>query len=372
MSIHKRQTTSGPRYDVKLRRPDGTQYQKSFRTKKEAEAYVARERADQMRGVWLDDRHADITFSDVATRWLLSNANKRDNTLTRDTLILNRHLLPELGHIPIREIVPTDIERLYNKWIKSGLAAATIRRHRAILSGIFNLALRDSIIIKSPIFKIPTPRVTPRKGWALSDEELARLIHHVPAYYRPFIFILATTGLRWSEAAGLEIRHFNALSNPPVLVIEQGAHDSKNGRVITPPKSHAANRTLALAQQQVDVIAAYLSMTGRTAVHANEPLFVTPNGKPMNNPNFRQRVWVPTLKAAELEGLKIKDLRKTVATNLLSRGFDPKTSTAYMGHEDLRTTIAHYAQATSENLLRASQSMVSFVYTDQTDFREII
>jgi len=51
-------------------------------------------------------------------------------------------------------------------------------------------------------------------------------------------------------------------------------------------------------------------------------------------------------------------MRKTAATNLLQSGADSKTVTAILGHEDIRTTLNHYAKTTPESLLAASYALV--------------
>jgi site-specific recombinase XerD len=77
--------------------------------------------------------------------------------------------------------------------------------------------------------------------------------------------------------------------------------------------------------------------------------------------NFRNRIWQPAVKAAGLEGLKVKDMRKTAATNLLQSGLDMKTVTAVMGHENISTTLNHYAKTTPESLSIAAKVLVSGV-----------
>ena len=77
--------------------------------------------------------------------------------------------------------------------------------------------------------------------------------------------------------------------------------------------------------------------------------------------NFRNRIWQPAVKAAGLEGLQIKDMRKTAATNLLQSGADSKTVTAILGHEDIRTTLNHYAKTTPESLSIAANALVAGV-----------
>lgn len=56
MSIHKVSRKSGTSYQVKGRKPDGTQYSRTFRTRREAVEYESNEVASKARGTWIDDR----------------------------------------------------------------------------------------------------------------------------------------------------------------------------------------------------------------------------------------------------------------------------------------------------------------------------
>jgi site-specific recombinase XerD len=361
MSIHKRTAGKQNKYDVKLRRPDGTQYQKSFNTKKQAEAYEARQRVEHNTGGWLDDRQNKITFQEMAGRWLDSNHAKRETSRNRDISILNNHLIPAVGKCPLRTIKRSDISKMVNTWVTAELSPATIRRHIAVLSAIFNMAVADDLIHKSPMLKINTPRVDPSHGRALTPEEASRLLDHAPNIYYALVFIMLTTGIRWSEAAGLQVKHFSPMTTPPTLTIEQGLHETGKGFVTEKPKSAASHRVIVLSPKHVEVIARYMQETNRSAVDAEAPLFISQKGGRLVSSNFRNRIWQPLVKAAGLEGLKIKDMRKTAATNLLQNGLDTKTVTAVMGHEDIRTTLNHYAKTTPKSLSDAAQVLVDAV-----------
>ena len=364
MSIHKRTAGKQTKYDVKLRRPDGTQYQKTFNTKKQAEAYEAQQHVEHNSGTWLDDRYTNITFEQMATRWLDSNNAKRQTSFARDLGILNKHLIPAIGNQKIKTIKRSDISELVNTWVTAKLSPATIRRHMAVLSAIFNMAVADDILHKSPTLKIKTPRVDPSHGRALTPTESELLLSQIPHDHYAFVFTMLTTGMRWSEAVGLQVKHFSPMTTPPTLTIEQGLHETGNGYVTEKPKSAASHRVLVLQTKHVEVIARYLQDTNRSAVNAEAPLFVSPKGGRLVSSNFRNRIWQPAVKAAGLEGLQIKDMRKTAATNLLQSGADSKTVTAIMGHEDIRTTLNHYAKTTPESLLNAAQVLLDGVTSD--------
>ena len=67
-------------YDVRLRAQDGRVYNRTFTTKKAAEAFEEAEKTDRRRGVWLDPRYANMTVRDLAARWRASNPAKRSKT----------------------------------------------------------------------------------------------------------------------------------------------------------------------------------------------------------------------------------------------------------------------------------------------------
>jgi integrase len=358
MSIHKRPVKNGFRYDVKIRRPDGTQYQNSFKTKKEAERFQAQEKTQLVQGTWLDNRNNSITFTEYAERWLNSNQSKRPRTLQRDKAIIHKHLVPSIGEATIKNIKSSDLRRLVNDWIVQGLAPATIKRHKAILSAIFNMAIDDEIIHKSPVHRLATPRIEKSEGIALTTDETQRLLTAIDQNYFPLIYIMITTGIRWSEAAGLQIQHLDLLSTYPRLKIERTLHETPDGLIAETTKSGASKRNIVLTQKQVEVIAQHLADTGRTGANKTEPLFVSPRGKELAYQNFRSRIWVPATHKADLVGLRIHDLRKTAATNLVLAGVDIKSVTEMLGHEDIRTTLQHYAKTSPVGLLAASEALV--------------
>jgi site-specific recombinase XerD len=358
MSIHKVARKSGTSYQVKLRTPEGKQYSRTFRTRKEAQQFQVSEIAAMSRGTWLNEQVCNITFQELAERWLKSNEAKRQTSRQRDVGILKKHLLPELGAQKIRTIKRADIISLVNTWISHELSASTIRRHMAVLSAIFNMAIADELLHKSPTHRVAMPRIEPSCGRALSRYEAQNLLGRIPESYFAFVYIMLTTGIRWSEAVGLQVKHFCPLASPPVLIIEQGLHEVENGYVLERPKSAASHRSIVLSSSHVEVIAKYLKDTNRTASDAESPLFQSPKGGVLVASNFRNRIWIPATKAAGLDGLRIKDMRKTAATNLLQGGLDSKTVTAVLGHEDIRTTLNNYAKTTQESLLHAAKVLV--------------
>jgi hypothetical protein len=85
--ISKRTTASGEaRYDVRSR-IGGRVVTKTFRRRKDANAYATVVEADKLRGIVMDPRGPRTPFGEVATNWLGANATKRPRVATPLRLI---------------------------------------------------------------------------------------------------------------------------------------------------------------------------------------------------------------------------------------------------------------------------------------------
>jgi hypothetical protein len=77
-------TAQGKRYRVLYRRPDHGQTQKrGFRTKKDAELFLAGVELDKQRGAYVDPAKARVLLSDWMDVWLSSRTDMRPTTRTR-------------------------------------------------------------------------------------------------------------------------------------------------------------------------------------------------------------------------------------------------------------------------------------------------
>lgn len=343
--IKKRQTTQGARYDVRLRSPDGRVYNRTFRTKREAERYEATERADRARGAWLDPRHAETTFADAAKTWLDSNPAKRDGAWVRDESVIRLHLDPALEGRSVGSITPADVQGLVNGWMAAGRAPRTVRRQYGTLRAILNHAVASDMIARTPCRSIKLPGLEPLARPVVTADDLVRLVDALPAECRPMVHLGAVLGLRWGECAGLRVGRLDFFGRT-LTVAEQRTRGKAGAMVDGPPKSAAGHRTLSVPGPLIDLLAEHLAARELTGADGDAHVLVTPEGHPLEYSGWRQRAWLPACRAAGLEGLGFHDLRRANATALVAAGVDLKTAQTRMGHSDVRLTLAVYAQAT--------------------------
>ncbi len=355
MSVHACKTSRGTRYEVRLRAPDGRQYKKRFRTRRDAEAFEARELADRSRGVWLDPRDGQRSFGDVASQWLATNPAKRSSTRARDESILRLHLLPEFGERPLASIRPRDVQALVNAWNEKN-KPRTVRRQYDVLRAVFGSAVDEDCLARTPCRNVKLPEVLPLERPFLNGDQLATLGQEVGDAYAPMLYLGTVLGLRWGEIAGLRVGRidFDACT---VTIAEQLTRGEHGREVLGQPKSKAGRRRCSVPQPLIAMLETHLARRGLTSGDADAFVFVSPKGLPLRYDRWRRRVWLPAVERAGLPGLTFHDLRRANATALVLDGVDVKTAQTRLGHSDPRLTLAVYAMATTEGDLAASQRL---------------
>lgn len=345
MSIQTRHTKGGNRYDVKLRDPEGHMYQRTFRTKREAETYQARELADRSRGAWVDPRLSDTAFAEWATHWLESDPTKRPKTLATDEWTIRTHLVPTLARTPLGAITPLDVQRLVRDWT-THYKPSGVRRRYAVLRAILNAAVAADLLGRSPCRGVKLPPLQPTERTQLSAEDVRHLAEAVPVGYRPLVYVGGVLGLRFGECAALRVRSLDTLRSS--LSVTESLGEVRGQLVIGPPKSAAGRRTMLVPAPLMEMLSAELARRGITGADLDAFVFAAPAGGPLRYGAFRSRVWLPATAKCGLGGLGFHDLRRAAATAMVALGVDVRTAQSRLGHSDPRLTLGLYAQATRE------------------------
>lgn len=362
--IKARKTKSGMRYDVRIRRPDGTVYNKTFKSKREADRWERSELSSRDRGTWIDPASASRNFGDVATEWLESNPGKRASAFARDEVALRLHIMPVMGGWPIGSITPGDVQKLVNKW-STTMAPRSTRRTYDVLRAIFTMATMHDIIGRSPCRGIKLPEAKPIERSLPTPEQVAELAKAIGPDYEAMVWIGAMLGLRWGEVAGLRVGRLDLLRRT-LTVAEQVTRGMKGVRVVGEPKSAAGRRTLTIPEPLIGVLAEHLQRKGLSGAHGDAFLFTSPEGDELRYSNWRRRQWRRACEAVGLDGLGFHDLRRLNATLLVEQGVNVRTAQSRLGHSDPRLTLEVYAQATDEADESAADA-IGIVFSQRQD-----
>jgi integrase len=281
-------------------------------------------------------------FREFAEEFLrLHSARKRSKR--RDQFSV-KVLSEFFGAKKLRDITAHDVE-LYREVrlsqdTKRGskLSPASVNRELACLRTLFNKAVLWGKLEESPMNGVKKNRESNGRMRVLTFEEELRLIENAAPHLRPILVVLLNTGLRRGEALGL--RWGDVDFNEEHILIG----DSKSGKSRTVPLNTAAFSALHELRR---------------------------NGLPLFNGTWRpadtdhvfgglveiKRSFHTACKLAELDNLRLHDLRHTFASNLVRRGVDIVTVSRLLGHSSIQMTM-RYAHP-DENLHSAVQRLCS-------------
>lgn len=343
-------------YDVRLRGPEGKVYNRTFLTKREAEAFQDAQRVAIRRGHWTDPRAGDMTIEELAADWLAANPAKRSGTKARDESIVRRHISPTLGARSIGSVRQPDVQGMVNAWCQLASPRTVVRQY-GVLRGIFAYAVNADLLTRSPCRTINLPEVVPVRRKLPDAAGLAAVADQL-GEYAPMLWVGVLLGLRWGEVAGLRVGSVDLLRGE-LSVTEQRTRDLGDDGETAQPKSAAGRRTMAIPDGLGALLSEHMARRGLTGADTDALLFVGKGGGPLNYSHWRQRVWQPACVRAELGGLTFHDLRRANATGMVADKVDLKTAQTRLGHSDPRLTLAVYAQSTAAGDLEAADGLAS-------------
>ena len=103
----------------------------------------------------------DPPLAELLERWMehIAGLGRADTTLYHYRQYIDREIVPVLGAIRLSKLKALDIDRLYTKLRKRGLAPATIRQIHAILRASLNQAERWGLVQRNvaKLASVPSP-----------------------------------------------------------------------------------------------------------------------------------------------------------------------------------------------------------------------
>lgn len=342
MSIRKRDREGKP-WESRLRRPDGKQVSRSFRTRKEAEKWEREQQTRMDRGEWVDPSASLITFAEYAERWMAHRPQLRPRTREVYESQLRRHVLPAFGNLSLAKITTPAIREWHVSVVATAGASTAAKCYR-LLSTILRQAVDDQLLFRSPAqVRGASVENAPERPIA-TVAELAELIDVADERIRAFIVLGAWCSLRLSELLGLQRRHVDQMHG--TVTVEQQRQELAGGGVaIVPPKTAAGRRTVTVPPPIRPIVAEHLERFAGPG--ADGYVFTGPKGGPMRRATL-YKMWNEAKAAAGVsETLHVHDLRHTGNTLAAATGASTRELMARMGHAAPRAALI-YQHATQE------------------------
>jgi integrase len=348
-SIDAYESASGRRYRVRYRKPDHSQANKrGFRTKREAELYLASVEVKKARGDYIDASEARATIGDLGEQWMASQTHLKPSSVAVVESAWRLHVRPAWGAKAIGQIRHSDVQQ----WV-AGLSAggnelgkpkspALVHRCYGILAGILDVAVRDHRLASNPARGVSLPRKVSREHRYLTHGQLHRLAS-ASGEHGTLILLLGYTGLRWGEATALRVKDVD-LHRRRLHIVENAVF-VRGDVIVGSPKTHKRRSV------------PFPGLLGAGLEHAvagkskEDLVFPGRFGEHQTTPTIRQNSWFDkALAAAELPSMTIHDLRHTTASLAVSAGANVKAVQRMLGHASAAMTLDVYADLFNDDL----------------------
>lgn len=333
--------------------PNGRRRSASARSKSEGVA-VLRELLRQRDQAVADPRH--LRLGAYLRRWI-ADLHLAPATMRQHSMIVERHLIPALGHRLLVGLTPADVDA-YLEGARSvrgtPLDPQTRRHHRATLRRALADAVRDGLVSRNVAALSRPPRMHKAERVYLTAAQARLVITDArEECLWPLWVLIVTTGLRVSEALGLAWSDVD-LQTSTLTVRHQlrrrrktdSDYDPKDPWSRSSPKTRRSRRSIPLTPEAVDALRE--QQTRQTTERGEHPepidglVFTTPQGQPIHSTNVLPS-WYSTLRRLGLPRVTIHDLRHSAASIMLGAGVPLPVIAEILGHSSIRITADLYA-----------------------------
>jgi len=269
----------------------------------------------------------------------------------------DRHVLPRLGGIALRELTPEIVASFRADLTAAGVGDATVHKTLAFLQSVLQRAVEWRRIDLNPVKAVRKP---PQRRARVIDPPSAASVELMRADLRAqtrlrdatLVCVLAYGGLRPGEALALEWRHVRertilverALALGELKVTKTG--QTRTVRLLSPLAADLAEWRLA---------------SGRP--DASSLVFPGWNDEPWRDTsyrNWRRRIFAPAARAAGLEGSRPYDLRHLFCSLLLAEGASVVEVARQAGHSPAMTlsTYGHVIEELEGGERRSAEDVI--------------
>ena len=245
---------------------------------------------------------------------------------------------------------PEDIEK-ERAAIRTAKSATMANRWLAVISGVFQAAVRAELLDRNPVRNVKSDREAPARSRTLSTEEMGRLLTALEAekgrdpWAAVGVLLAVLTGARRGEILRLrweDVRLDEGFARLP---------DSKSGKP----------RFLALPARAVEELRELHRVGSYVVAPARDPLPGKDGKLPPEKPRADLKAaWERLTTAAELEGITFHDLRRSYGREL-NRAAGLRVAQEALGHSTPEQTAAAYTPEGFDTVKKATEERANLL-----------
>ncbi len=354
-NIHKRKDG---RWEARILRKDGngiSRYTSLYgRTYKDAKNKLLSERTFE-KHVRVDAKR--LLISTVISEWLYnSSVNLKKATRLKYKVLIDNHIIPELGNYDIRYVNENVINNFLAKKLsngrldeKGGLSNSYVKTMGIILTSVFNYAISKEYCepLKSKIIKPSTVKSSINIMNMELQIKLERRLQYDDSITALGIMIALNTGLRIGEICALKWEDIDL--NIGIIYVrhtiarvqnEDNAVNASTCLIIDKPKTKSSLREIPITSKLLPILL--------RAKAENPRLYVVSEGETFISPRTFEYRFHRVLEKHQLPRVNFHSLRHSFATRCIELDVDVKTLSEILGHSNVGITLNTYVHPSLE------------------------
>lgn len=248
-----------------------------------------------------------------------------------------------------QDIYSADAARIFVDVLRSRQSPRIANQSLGTLKAFGRWGMEQAVMTINPFEEIKPLKgnsATSRDAFTLAEvQKLMEAIatHEASTHYYDYCLILFSLGLRISEAIGLQWKHVDLARG--IVTISESLSRSEDGRSSGYARQRLSTKTGSI--RSLPLSPALLKMFQARWTSKSEPddlVFPSPTGKPIDDRNFRQRIWKRACERAGIHYLPPYCARHTFITHGLERQSWTHAQAAKMaGHKNTRMVTDVYS-----------------------------
>ncbi|WP_099221880.1 tyrosine-type recombinase/integrase [Listeria costaricensis] len=250
-------------------------------------------------------------------------------------------------NLTVQELTREKYQTAINEFGKTHAKTTVQKRHTYIKSCIKH-AINEGIIFKDPTYMIEITGAKAAKQETqkyINETDFKRILQYINSLEEKsishyFILLLATTGLRYSECAGLT---WDCVKKDSIIINK--TWDSQYTNNFSNTKNYSSNRIITIDRQTRTNLMSLKLLQNNTTKH--NLVFCTDGDTPISN-NAVNKSLKSACKHLGIQPITCHGLRHTHGSILLYHGLNIKYISRRLGHTDIVTTLQIYSHVLDE------------------------
>lgn len=316
-------------------------------------------------GLFVDE--SNMLLRDWLTQWITSYVRVKESTLTRYLIDIEQHISPALGNIPLCDLRTTHIQLFYNRLLKNGMSAKSLKNLHGVMHEALERAVMINLIPKNTSNACVLPKVKQAEMHPLKEEDVPRFLDAIrDDIFCDVYYVALFTGMRQGEILGLTWDSIS-FDQQTILISQQLQRSRKNREYHFADLKNSRARIIQPAPEVMVVL--------KRIQNSQKALKELPDGSWHNEFNLvfvdkkGQHLSCMTIyhhfkdivDSIGRPEMRFHDLRHSYATLSLQTGADVKTVSSQLGHATTAFTLDRYGHTTDRMRQDAADRMSAYI-----------